>query len=212
MGTPPLSRTAYVVARVKQDLADGKLRPGQPLRQVEIAQRYGVSPTPVREALRILAADGTIQYSPHRGATVNDVDPVSAHDLYRLRALMEGLATELAVGRLTPAVLESITDADSALRAAVEAGVRGEQLSELNKKLHFAIFEQGSSQVMVHIRMVWERFPSRVTLWGNDDNVRALIADHDEIIAAIRAGEAEHAGALMTAHVLHAGELRTRNR
>ena len=96
---PPQSKTAYVVERLREEIAAGVIVAGAPLRQTEIASRYGVSPTPVREALRILEAAGTIVYSPNRGATVREMHPTDGDDLYRLRAEMEGFACELSVQR-----------------------------------------------------------------------------------------------------------------
>ncbi|KAA9163586.1 GntR family transcriptional regulator [Amycolatopsis acidicola] len=205
---PPLSRTAYVVSRLKQDLADGTLQPGQSLRQVQIAHRYGVSVTPVREALRILEADGTITYSPHRGATVKDVDPETAMDLYRLRAAVEGLATEIAVERMTPDRLEAIEAAHKELRAAQARKAPAAELSRLNKALHYAIYQGGAPLLLDHISALWSRFPTSVTLWDTKRNVSALDDDHAGILEAVRAGDAQRAGALMSAHVRHAGTLR----
>ncbi|MEV4604602.1 GntR family transcriptional regulator [Amycolatopsis sp. NPDC049253] len=205
---PPQSRTDYVVTRLKQDVANGTLQPGQALRQVQIAQRYGVSVTPVREALRILEADGTISYSPHRGATVKDVDPETATHLYRLRAAVEGLATEIAVERVSPERLEAIEAAHATLRAAIAEGATSTELSRLNKDLHYTIYQGGAALLLDHISSLWSRFPASVTLWDTEHNVAALDSDHAEIIDAVRAGEAERAGALMSAHIRHAGRLR----
>lgn len=205
---PPQSRTNYVVERLKNDLADGVLRPGQALRQVQIAERYGVSVTPVREALRILEADGAITYSPHRGATVRDVDAETAADLYRLRATVEGLATRIAVERLTPQRLAAIETAHADLREAKAAGKDGADLSRLNRRLHFTIYEGGSPLVLDHIRTLWTRFPATVTIWNTTRNARALGADHAKIVAAIREGDAVQAAALMSAHIQHAAGLR----
>lgn len=205
---PPQSRTNYVVERLKNDLADGVLRPGQALRQVQIAERYGVSVTPVREALRILEADGAITYSPHRGATVRDVDAETAADLYRLRASVEGLATQIAVERLTPQRLTAIEAAHADLREAKAAGKDGADLSRLNRRLHFTIYEGGSPLVLDHIRTLWTRFPATVTIWNIARNANALDTDHTQIIKAIRKADAAQAAALMSAHIHHAASLR----
>jgi DNA-binding GntR family transcriptional regulator len=167
-----------------------------------------VSVTPVREALRILEADGTITYSPHRGATVKDVDPETATDLYRLRAVVEGLATQIAVERLTPERLEAVEAAHRALRDAKGAGAPATELSELNKTLHYTIYEGGAPLLLDHIATLWSRFPRSVTIWDTPRNVTALDRDHAKILNAIRAGDAEQAGALMSEHVRHAGRLR----
>lgn len=205
---PPLSRTNYVVERLKSDLADGVLQPGEALRQVQIAQRYGVSVTPVREALRILEADGAITYSPHRGATVRDVDPETAADLYRLRASIEGLATRIAVERMTPERLAIIESAHEDLRQAKAAGAEPVDLSRLNRRLHFTIYEGGSPLVLEHIRSLWTRFPVSVTIWHTNHNAQALDNDHTKIITAIQASNPEEAATLMSTHIAHAASLR----
>ena len=205
---PPQSRTNYVVERLKYDLADGVLRPGEALRQVQIAQRYGVSVTPVREALRILEADGAITYSPHRGATVRDVDAETAADLYRLRASVESLATRIAVERMTPDRLAAIESAHTELREAKSAGAEGADLSRLNRRLHFTIYEGGSPLVLDHIRTLWTRFPVSVTIWHTARNAQALDRDHAKIVKAIRASDPEQAATLMSTHIHHAASLR----
>ena len=83
---PPLSKTEYVLQRLREDIASGVVVPGTSLRQSEIAARYGVSATPVREALRLLEAGGSISYAPHRGATVRELSPERVRDVYLLRA------------------------------------------------------------------------------------------------------------------------------
>lgn len=205
---PPPSRTAYVVEQLQREVASGALRPGDPLRQAQIAQRYGVSVTPVREALRILEAAGTVTYSAHRGATVRDLDPGAAADLYRLRAAVEGLATQVAVERMTAERLGVIEAADAALRRAQAGTPAPGQLSRLNKALHFAIYEGGAALMREHITMLWSRFPVSATIWGTGSTASALARDHGEVLAAIRAGQAEAAGRAMAAHIMHAWQLR----
>ena len=78
---PPQSRTGYVMERIKEDLVNGVIAPGELIKQTVLARRYGVSPTPVREALRVLQSDGLISYSPHKGASVRELKPVAARDL-----------------------------------------------------------------------------------------------------------------------------------
>ncbi len=72
---PPVSRTEYVAERLKQDVASGAIKPGELIKQTVLAKRYGVSATPVREAMRLLAADGVLSYSPHKGASVREMTP-----------------------------------------------------------------------------------------------------------------------------------------
>lgn len=205
---PPQSRTAYVVDRLKSELARGTLSPGDQLRQSAIAKRYGVSATPVREALRILAADGTIDYTTHRGATVRDFSPEMAHDLYRMRAEVEALAVQLSMARMSPAVLASIRAANEALIKATAAEVDPAELSRLNRELHFAIYDNTSPVVTEILQYLWARFKPNVTLWGVAEFAQELTDDHAQIIDAIDQGDAATASDLMRAHVLRAYTLR----
>lgn len=203
----PKSRTAYVLDRLKADLQAGFINPGDQLRQTTIAQRYGVSPTPVREALRILAADGTIEYTSHRGATVRDFTPQMAEDLYRMRAAMEGLACEVAVERMTDEGYEKILDVNRRLTEAAD-GADDATLSLLNKELHLAICENASSIMSEYIRLLWARFKPSVTLWGVAEFRQALDHDHTEILDALGRRDGPAMRAAMEAHVMHAWELR----
>lgn len=205
--TVPGSRTSYVLGRLKTDLRNGLINPGDQLRQVEIARRYGVSATPVREALRLLEADGMIEYTAHRGATVRDYTPQMASDLYRMRAEMEALAVRVAMERMTPEVLEGIRAANTALLAAADDATPAE-LSRLNKALHFAIYEATSPVMVECIEMLWSRFTPNVTLWSVHDFSTALRHDHESIIASIEAGDADAASDAMREHILHACTLR----
>lgn len=206
--TLPGSRTAYVLERLRTDLRNGLINPGDQLRQVEIARRYGVSATPVREALRVLEADGMIDYHAHRGATVRDYTPQMATDLYRMRAEMEALAVRVAMERMTPEVLTQIRAADVELLAATASQASPAELSRLNKSLHFAIY-QATSPVMIEcIEMLWSRFTPSVTLWSVSGFTTELRHDHEAILTAIEAGDAEAASRAMHEHIMHACNLR----
>jgi DNA-binding GntR family transcriptional regulator len=208
---PPQSRTLYVLERLKTDLERGTLAPGDQLRQSAIAELYGVSATPVREALRILAADGTIDYTPHRGASVRDFSPELARDLYRIRAEVEALAVRMSVERMTSDVLESIHEANTRLVEATVRGAEPEELSRLNMELHFAIYENSSPLMIEFLQYLWARFKPNVTLWGVAKFAHRLGDDHSEIIQAIDAGDADNVASLMRKHVMGAYELRQSN-
>ena len=204
---PPQSKTAYVVQRLREEIAAGVISPGGALRQTEIAERYGVSPTPVREALRILESAGTISYAPNRGATVREMNPVDSDDLYHVRAEVEAYACELAVERqdetLVP-LLESLAERLEALDPARDKA----EMYLVNRKFHFAISEAGSRVVSQQVASVWEAFTPAVTVWGFPEIAAQLHDDHRKIIAAIKAGDVALGRRLMREHVLNARRLR----
>lgn len=205
---PPQSRTAYVLGRLKEDLNSGLLSPGEQLRQSAIAERYGVSPTPVREALRMLAADGAITYTSHRGATVRDYSPQLAADLYRARAEVEALAVEMAVERMDDDAVDAVFASNAVLLAARASGAAPATLSLLNKNLHFSIYEHSSPVMVELLHFLWARFKPSITLWSVQPFSEALEADHSSILDAIRRRDAGAAAQHMRAHVMNACKLR----
>jgi len=201
----PISKTQYVLDRLRAEILAGEIDAGKPIKQTEIAQRYGVSPTPVREAMRLLEADGSIQYSPHRGATIRDISPAEALDLYLLRAEVEGLATRLATERATDADLAEFRGINDDLHAAGDDVDR----ALLNRQFHFAIFRVGSELVAGHAASLWAKFPRAVTLWREEVSAARLLDDHDRMLEAMEAGDSARADRLAMEHVLHAKALRS---
>lgn len=206
---PPLSKTEYVLERLRQDIRNGAVNPGQPLRQAELAERYGVSPTPVREALRLLEAEGSISYSPHKGATVAEFSPRRIEDLYRLRATMEGLATRLAVERLEEGVVDAVREIHERIKDGL-GKLDGKTLSRLNREMHFAIYQRGSALVADHVTSLWRFLPPEVTLWSDPDVASELVGQHEQIFQALLDADADRAAELMAEHILTAANHRFR--
>ncbi|QNP74908.1 GntR family transcriptional regulator [Streptomyces roseirectus] len=205
---PPVSRTAYVADRIRDDVANGVIRPGELIKQTVLAKRYGVSPTPVREALRMLEADGVISYSPHKGASVRQLSPDAARDLYRLRAAAEQAAAVMAVERMTPAGLELLKERHAQLTEAQQGGrATAAELSVLNREFHFALYRQSSPLVAEYIEALWVRFTPAATIWTAEHSA-ALRNDHDLILKAVLQGDAEKAGSLTAAHIQRAAAIR----
>lgn len=205
--SPPQSRTAWVADRIREDVASGAIRPGELIKQTVLAKRYGVSPTPVREALRILEADGVIDYATHRGATVREMTPDTAADLYRLRAAVEAVAASSAVERMTPEGLRTVEARHADIERAMRDGTAPTELSRLNKRFHFAIYEMSSPLMLQYVEALWVRFTPPATIWSTE-HADALQRDHDGILQALRDGDAEAVGRLTAEHVRHAAAIR----
>lgn len=198
----PMSKTAYVLARLREDLASGLINPGQQLRQSEIAERYGVSATPVREALRLLEADGTIDYSPHRGATVAELSNVELRDLYLVRLAVEVSLTGLAAERITSEQLTDIREQHERIAAAYESA-SPEDLSAWNRDLHLTILRAGSPLITKHVvKPLWLRFlpPSR-SQWRSRKVNAHFVEQHEKLVAALEQRDVEAAKACMEAHL-----------
>src|SRR4051794_1715991 len=98
-GTPPASRTDFVLESIKAGILSGQLRPGQALVEAELAASLVVSKTPVREALKTLAGSGLVVMSPYKGASVRVVDAELVRSVYEVRTVVEPEAVRYAVHR-----------------------------------------------------------------------------------------------------------------
>lgn len=194
-------KTDLAVERVRQAILDGRYRPGEKLRQNQVAQELGLSPTPVREALRRLQAEGLVTHSPHRGVRVSRVGVEEISDVYRLLIVLEGLAARLVAERpdraATVASLERI-------QARVEARLRRGALSDwvkINTQFE-AVLHAGcnSPRLQTVLKGLWDTIP-RDPIGVVDSMAASTTAEHGAVLEAIRAGDGDAAERAMRAHV-----------
>ena len=197
--SPPQSKASYVLDRIREDIAEGFIMPGQSLRQNELAVRYGVSSTPVREALRLLEAEGAITYAPHKGATIAEMNPEQIEDIYLMRLCVEGLATRLAVERGPAESFNKAFEIHEQLCARESEDPR--ELALLNRRLHFELYEIGSPWISNYVQGLWRFMPPELTTWTDDSATETFIRQHKGIIEAIRHGDALKAEHLMQDHI-----------
>lgn len=206
----PASKGEYVLRRLREDITQGVFKPGDPIRQDEVALRLGVSSTPVREALRRLEAEGAVVHLAHRGATVAELNTDDVHQLYLLRERVEGLAARLAAERIDDRTMARLAAQQRKLRAMPKRATSVDR-AKLNRELHFLIYEQSGSTVITgNIEMLWAMFPVRtnVRLWEKASNETSFLDEHDEILAALGARDPDRADAAMAAHIRTAYQLR----
>lgn len=201
---------AHVVHQTKTEIAlqilrdrirTGELRPGQRLRVTTLRDELAMSPTPIREALRLLQADGLVTYQPHQGITVAGLSPETTSEISLLRGTLEALATELAVPKLVEQGADELVRMHEKLVRALESG-HGARINDLNSAWHWHIYDAAqSSYLLEFIRRLWDRYPWR-TMWVLPGRVRKSIEEHSAVMDAICAGDAAEAGARMRAHIM----------
>src|SRR5688572_25758496 len=108
-----------IAYRLRADILEGRLALGAPLRHEQLAPRFGVSRTPIREALHKLQATGLVELSPNRGAVVRTPRRTELIEVYELRADLEGFACELACGRASDAELDALDAAQARMGATI---------------------------------------------------------------------------------------------
>ncbi|MFI5801845.1 GntR family transcriptional regulator [Streptomyces sp. NPDC051561] len=195
--SPIPSRTQYVLEAIKHAILTGRLSPGSPLVESELAAQFGVSKTPVREALKTLAGTGLVVMSQYKGVTVRTVDTAMAHEVYDVRLLLEPEALRRSISRKA-----SLDDAAEALVRADEAADEAER-SLANRDFHRALYvscgnpllarmlDEVRDQAALVSTVAWSASPS----WEHEAQ------EHKEILRRARAGDGEGAARALHAHI-----------
>lgn len=202
-----LADTAYDTLR--HQILSGELVHGERLAEEEIAENLGISRTPVREALRRLAAEGLVDVAPNRGASVARWESTDLLEIFDLRAMLESYAAQRATERTTPeffAALEAICEEMEATYARSKGGRALQALASGNRRFHRSIMEAADSprlltmiDSLTHVPVVMQTF----TQYSPHALERSL-HHHREILDAMRAGDATWASSVMRAHILAA--------
>lgn len=146
---PPTAQTA-VLRELRREILSGDLAPGSQIMQDEIAERYGVSRVPVRDALRTLEGQGLVTYSPHRGYHVTQIDVDELQQIQDIREIIEGEALREAVGNISAETI-------SAMSADLQAMIRAENDMDwsewlaAHRRFHFALFEMSGRKHLLRI-------------------------------------------------------------
>src|SRR6266581_1969827 len=180
-----VTKTDLVAALIRELLITGELRPGEQLRQRDLAQRFGVSQTPVREAMRRLESEGLLSCDTHRGFTVVAPDLGRVEENFRIRAALESLGASLAARKIDPAGLRRLRELNEQMRALAADDDVG--YAELNREFHFTVYEYAHSPLLLSLmRLLW------ASLHGGPRVSRThaeSARQHDEILAALAEGE-----------------------
>ena len=196
------------VAAVRELILRGDFPAGARLGEVELAERLGVSRTPVREALGRLAAEGLVEIVPNRGARVPSWTVAELEGVFDLRTALEPRLTALAVPRATAADVAALEELAEAM---LDVGAPGpdqdlDAIVPLNREFHGRLVTLADQPVMasalsgaIHAPIVLRNFHTY-----DEASLRRSLAHHVEIVAAVRAGDPTWAQAVMTAHIRNA--------
>jgi len=195
-----LTKTELALQELRERIRSGQLPPGRRLRVEELTREFGMSPTPIREALRILQADGLVDYRAHREIVVAELSLAQMSEIFRLRGVLEPLAVELAVPSIGPEKLAQLERLHRQYASAASSK-RGTAVAKHNSAWHWAIYEcSGSSMLNDFIRRLWEAFPWR-TIWALPGRMELSLHQHEKIMEALRAHDAASAAEQMRMHI-----------
>ena len=189
------------LAALRADLRDGFLTPGDQVVQETLAERYGVSRVPLREALKTLEAEGQVVYHPNRGYFVTELRVADLLEVYRLRELLEAEAIRVAVPRLTDADVEAIAASASEVDAAGRSGDMA-AMTAANRDFHFLLFDAaGMPRLSRTLRQLWDATDVyRSVYFAGTGNRARVHEDHAALLAALRSRDARAAVAAQKAH------------
>lgn len=194
-----------VFESIRGAILSGTIKPGERLMEVQMAEKLGVSRTPIREAIRKLELEGLVIMVPRKGVYVADLSVKDITDVLEIRAALEGLAASLAATRVTDEDMEAIEKAVAGFEEAIK-GEDFELIVERDMEFHASIFKATNNEKLIalinNLREQIQRF--RVMILKNSSGLKALSDEHREIADAICTRDTMKAQNLATTHIVQA--------
>jgi DNA-binding GntR family transcriptional regulator len=188
-----------VAEQLRQRIFRRELEPGAWIDELKIAEEFGISRTPLREALKVLAAEGLVTMKVRRGAYVTEVSDKDLRDVYHLLSLLESDAAGVVAAQASAADLQSLQLLHDELEAAV--GER-EQFFALNERFHMRVLELSDnrwrSQMVADLRKVMKL--NRHNSLFKQGRVEESLNEHRAILAALMARDSDAAVSATQAH------------
>jgi DNA-binding GntR family transcriptional regulator len=201
MDTDYLSKSNVVANGIRALINEGVLLPGTLLRQRDLAEQFRVSPTPVREALRQLEAEGFVTNELHRGATVVRAEDARLEENFLIRAQLESLAASLAAAKVTDEDLENL---ESILAKLDACSPDDPTRTDLNRRFHFAIYTcAGSPMLLSLLNLLWRSLGGGPKVSRSPEESRA---QHRDLLDALRKRDTELVGELTRLHIMGAAK------
>ncbi len=201
------NRSETLRESIEEMIAVGKLSPGQRLDEVTLAEEFGVSRTPIREALIQLASMGIIVMRPHRGAVVAEIGPQQLIEMFEVMAEFEAMCGKLAARRMSPAEHVALLNAHQACKGARDAADSDEYFY-MNEAFHEQIYAGSHNAFLAEqARCLHRRLrPYRRLQLRVRDRLATSYSEHDGIVQAIIAGDGDRTAELLRDHIVIQGQ------
>jgi len=207
MRTLPSSLHDDVASQLRNYIFDGHLRPGSFIDEVTLCELWSISRTPLREALKVLSAEGLVRHEPRRGCFVNEVTEQDLDDIFPVIALLEGRCAFDATQRATPADVKALDVWHQRLKQHAEAG-RINDYYEANFAIHEAIIQLANNkwlaQTIADLRKILKL--ARLQQLHAPGRLNQSLKEHLAVFTALKAGDAAGADAAMRHHLLQQRE------
>ena len=203
----PTALYQEVAERLRQRIFAHELTPGMWIDEQKLAEQYGISRTPLREALKVLASEGLVELRPRRGCYVTEISPQDLDDIFPLMAMLEGRCAAEAVKRAKPADMKALAAIHERLELAAREG-RIDAFFEANQEFHRKIQEVANNRwtlsVIQDLRKVLKL--SRLHSLSLEGRLQQSLDEHRLIMAAFEAKDQIQAEKQMHDHLLSGRE------
>jgi DNA-binding GntR family transcriptional regulator len=202
-----LQCSEFVYRSLKEQIISGALAPDMRLIELAIAAEFGVSRTPVREALKRLAVENLVLADPARGMVVHAPDAREIEDVFIVREALDGLAARLAAHRITPSELARLRVVVDSMQQAIGEG-RREQVVVANTHFHDVIYGAAGNEMLERLGRDLREFVRRFTTlpFASPERVDHVLTEHRNIVEALEKHDPEAAEAASRAHLAAARE------
>ncbi len=197
---------------LRQAIIQGEFQPGERLMEVTLANKLGVSRTPVREAIRMLELEGLVVMIPRKGAEVANITVKDLKDALEVRMAMEALSVKLACERIDEAGKEELKDACMKFKEAINSKLVP-AIVEGDEAFHNTIYKISQNQKLINIaqNLREQVYRYRVEYVKDFSYHEKLIREHDLITMAILKGDKEAAEKIMNEHIYNQEQIVIRN-
>lgn len=185
----PLTLRERIVDFIKDSVVTGRLKPGERVPEQEIAESFGISRTPIREAFRQLESEGFITVTPRKGAVVSPITDKDVSEFYEIKSLLEGYAAKTACPKLSPKDIKRLESLNAQMeRAAEKDDVKA--FFKLDNQFHDTFLKACGNEklcaLVFQLVQQFERF--RITALSLPGRMKDSVRQHAEIIEAFRSG------------------------
>lgn len=191
-----------VFQTLRQAILKGELEPGERLMEIHLAQKLGVSRTPVREAIRKLELEGLVIMIPRKGAIVADITLSDLEDVLEVRLALEELAVRQAARNYTPEQMERLKQASDHFRRILD-GADVIAYAETDESFHAIIYEMTGNKKLVQIlnNLREQMYRYRMEYLKDKKYHEQLVGEHEEVVKALEARDEARAVEVMVLHV-----------
>lgn len=203
----PLQRQSLhdqIVERLRVEIIEGHLAPGAKLNEKALCERFGVSRTPLRESLKVLAAEGLVQITPHYGASITPLTIEDLEEVFPIMGALEGVSGELAAQRMTDAEIAGVARDHNLMLRHYEAREMPEYF-ECNERIHAAILDGARNPTLIATMRGLAGRVRRARYQANmsEERWRKAVEEHEVILSALQSRDAAALSDILRIHLLN---------